>query len=81
MRGLVEAQPARACSRRVARYNRSAVKYAGAGPLKEEPGTCRARKVDLLRRFGGEYILIRGGRIVGTFDSELDADCFVRTSR
>jgi len=43
------------------------------GPLKKELRTYRARKTELLRRFRGKYVLIKGDRIVGAFDSEMDA--------
>jgi hypothetical protein len=43
------------------------------GPLKKELRTYNAHKTELLRRARGKYVLIKGNRIIGTFDSELDA--------
>jgi hypothetical protein len=41
--------------------------------LKREIKTYNAHKAELLRQSKGRYVLVKGDRIVGTFDSELDA--------
>jgi hypothetical protein len=49
------------------------MKHVEASPLKKELRTFSAHKRELLRRSSGKYVLVKGDRIVGTFDSELDA--------
>lgn len=49
------------------------MKTTVAGPLKRELRTYKAHKARLLRDAVGKYVLIKGGRVVGTFDTEMDA--------
>ncbi len=49
------------------------MKATASSPLKKELRTYAAHKSELLRRVRGKYVLIKGSRIVGTFESELDA--------
>jgi hypothetical protein len=44
-----------------------------SSPLKKELRAYAAHKSELLSRASGKYVLIKGSRIIGTFDSELDA--------
>jgi hypothetical protein len=49
------------------------MKVTAKSPLQKELRTYVAHKSELLRRARGKYVLIKGSRVVGTFDSELDA--------
>jgi len=57
----------------VPRYNSSVTKETAKSPLQKELRTYAAHKSELLRRARGKYVLIKGSRVIGTFDSELDA--------
>jgi hypothetical protein len=54
-------------------HNLKVMKGTANRPLSKELRTYSAHKSELLRRARGKYVLIKGSRIVGTFESELDA--------
>jgi hypothetical protein len=49
------------------------MKDTASRPLSRELRTYSAHKAELLRRARSKYVLIKGSRVIGTFDSELDA--------